>query len=161
MTGYANGLRDWFLGRSLRERILLGIMAALVAGIALVYGIALPLDRALDDARDRLELSAEREGRVRAKTLALSGGGADVVVATGALDRIVSDGAGEAGFAVGALDPQSDGSVLLRVESATPTALFSWLAQLERQGIVAGDMSVTPTGPGTVSATVALRRVAA
>ena len=46
--------------RSPRERWMLGVMFALLAIVILWFGIAVPLDRAQRDARDRLVEATER-----------------------------------------------------------------------------------------------------
>jgi general secretion pathway protein M len=43
------------------------------------------------------------------------------------------------------------------VESAKPTALFGWLARIEREGIAVESLSINPAGNGTISANLTLR----
>ena len=76
---------------------------------------------------------------------------------SGAIDTFVSQSAGETGIAVGSVVPQSGNRVNMVVESAKPTALFGWLARIEREGIAVEALNVNPAGNGAVSATITLR----
>lgn len=150
--------RNWFAGLSQREKILVGIAGLLVAGLIGFYGIARPMSGAIAAAEQRYVSAVERQARIEAKVAALLlPVDAEIVIFTGAIDAFVSQSAGETGIAVTSVDPQPDGRVNMVVESAKPTALFGWLARIERQGIAVESLSVDPAGNGTVSATLTLR----
>ena len=150
--------RIWFVGLTRREKILVGIAGLLVAGLVGYYGVARPLAGAMTAAEERYVDAIERQARIKAKVSALLqpvDGTASRF--SGAIDIFVSQSAGETGIAVGSINPQSDNRVNMVVESAKPTALFGWLARIERQGISVESLSVSPAGNGTISATLTLR----
>lgn len=150
--------RNWFVGLTQREKILVGIAALLVAALVAYYGIARPLAGATTAAEERYVEAIEGQARIEAKVAALR----QPVDGTasrfgGAIDIFVSQSAGETGIAVGSIDTQPDSRVNMVVESAKPTALFGWLARIERQGVAVESLSVSPASNGTVSATLTLR----
>ena len=150
--------RIWFVGLTRREKILVGIAGLLVGALVGYYGIARPMAGAMTAAQERYVDAIERQARIEAKVAALRqpvDGTASRF--SGAIDIFVSQSAGETGIAVGSINPQSDNRVNMVVESAKPTALFGWLARIERQGIAVESLSVSPAGNGTISATLTLR----
>lgn len=153
-----DNVRNWFAGLSQREKILVGIAGLLLAGLVGYYGIARPMFGAMTSAEERYVSAVERQARVEAKVAALQqpieGNAAKF---GGAIDSFVSQSAGETGIAVGSVVLQSEGRVNLVVESAKPTALFGWLARIEREGIAVEALSINPTGNGAISATMTLR----
>lgn len=150
--------RNWFVGLSQRERILVGIAGLLLAGLVGYYGIARPMFGAMTFAEERYVGAVERRARIEAKVAALQQPvEGKVQKFSGAIDSFVSQSAGETGIAIGSVALQSKGRVNLVVESAKPTALFGWLARIEREGIAVESLSVNPTGTGAISATMTLR----
>ena len=150
--------RNWFVGLTQRERILVGIAGLLAAGLVGYYGVARPMFGAITAAEHRYVQAVERQARIEAKVAALrQPADGKVVIFSGAIDAFVSQSAGETGIAVGSVVPQSDRRVNIVVESAKPTALFGWLARIEREGIAVESLRVDPAGNGTISATVTLR----
>ncbi|MEM8918368.1 MAG: type II secretion system protein GspM [Pseudomonadota bacterium] len=151
------GLRDWFAALSQREKIMIGILAVLVALTVAWYGIYKPFSAASEAASIRYHEAVERQARVEAKVAALTAPAPDAKrQLTGTVNAFVSRRAGEAGFEVGRLDPQDNGRVDLVIDSARPTALFAWLSELEREGVAVERLSVDPAAPGTVTATLGL-----
>ncbi len=150
--------RNWFVGLSQRERVLVGVAGLLLAGLVGYYGIARPMLGAMTAAEERYVDAVERQARIDSKVAALQQpvDGATVKF-SGAIDAFVSQSAGETGIAVGSVVPQSGNRVNMVVESAKPTALFGWLARIERQGIAVEALNVSPAGRGAVSATITLR----
>ncbi|MEL6874258.1 MAG: type II secretion system protein GspM [Pseudomonadota bacterium] len=156
------GLRDWFVALSQREKIMIGILAVLVALTVAWYGIYKPFSVASESASIRYHEAVERQARVEAKVAALTAPAPDTQSRlTGTINAFVSRRAGEAGFEVGRLDPQDNGRVDLVIDSARPTALFAWLTEMEREGVAVERLSVDPAAPGTVTATIGLKARAA
>ncbi|SIN63272.1 general secretion pathway protein M [Parasphingorhabdus marina DSM 22363] len=152
------GLRDWFAALSQREKIMIGILAVLVALTVAWYGIYKPFSAASEAASIRYHEAVERQTRMEAKVTALTAPAAEAPgQLTGSINAHVSRRAGEAGFEVGRLDAQANGGVDLVIDSARPTALFAWLSELEREGVAVTRLSVEPAAPGTVTATIGLR----
>ena len=153
-----DNVRAWFTGLSQREKILVGIAGLLLAGLVGYYGIARPMVGAMASAEERYVYAVERQARIEAKVAALQQPvDGQVAKFSGAIDAFVGQSAGETGIAVASVTPQSDNRVNMVVESAKPTALFGWLARIEREGIAVESLSVNPAGNGAVSATLTLR----
>lgn len=153
-----DNVRNWFAGLSRRERILVGIAGLLLAGMVGYYAIARPVAGAMKAAEQRYVDAVEQQARILVKVAALrQPADGETVRFSGAITAFVSQSAGETGIAVGSVVPQSDSRVNMVVESAKPTALFGWLARVEREGIAVESLSVDPAGNGTISATMTLR----
>lgn len=153
-----DSIKNWFHALSQREKILIGVMAVLVALVVGYYAILSPFIGAYETAEQRYSEAMESEARIAAKVDALTAP-ADKAVkpVAGPLDVFISQNAGEAGFAVGRLEPQTNGTVRLAIDSAKPTALFGWLASLERRAISVEELAVNSGVNETVTATIILR----
>lgn len=151
--------RDWFAGLSLREKILVSILGALVAIVILWLGIYAPLDRAIANAEAEHDAAVERRGRISAMVEALeAGAGAEIVAIDAPLDLYVSQSAGEVGFTLARNELQGPGRAALSISSARPPALMGWLADLEARGIRVESLTTQPAGPDIVSAEIVLAR---
>lgn len=159
-------VKDWFVALSPREKALIAILGLLLAATILFYGIYRPLGSALEDARTDHEIAIIRQAQIEAKVALLRGpgikraDGAGGKIFSGPLQNFISQSAGEAGFAVGNNSAQGEGRVALTLDSATPVALFTWLAQLEMQGVGVEDLQITPNGNATIAASMTLRAAA-
>lgn len=153
-------LKDWFQALSHRENIMIGILGVLIGLIIGYYAIVAPFINAYVSAQNGYADAIESQARIEAKVAALTAP-ADKMAkpVAGPLDVFISQNAGEAGFAVGRLDPQTNGTVRLAIDSAKPTALFGWLATLENRGIAVEEFAVNPGANETVTATMLLRSV--
>lgn len=150
--------KNWFVGLSQREKILVGIAAALLVGLIGYYGIARPMSDAMTAAEQRYMDAVERRARIDAKVAALRQPiDGSVAKFSGAIDAFIGQSAGETGIAVASVTPQSDSRANMVVESARPTALFGWLARIEQQGVTVESLTIEPAANGTVSATMTLR----
>ncbi len=153
-------MRDWFQALSQREKILIGVMGFLVALVVGYYAIVTPFINAYASAQKNYADAIDSQARIEAKVAALTAPADEAVKpVAGPLDVFISQNAGEAGFAVGRLDPQTNGTVRLAIDSAKPTALFGWLARLESRGISVEELAVNPGANDTVVATMLLRSV--
>ncbi len=154
-------IRTWFDALSSREKILISILAVLLTGFIVFYGVLRPFAGAMDNAELRYQEAIERKGRIEAKTAFFHGvergSEAEVQAVSGPIEPTISQSAGEAGFATSAINTQSDGSVTMTIDSAKPTALFRWVAMLEQRGIMVSEISANPGPNETVSATLKLR----
>ena len=157
-----NALRLWFQGRSLRERRLLLVMAAL-AVVTILWGLILrPLNDAMATARERHTAAVIRYGETAARVDALRDArAARVPLLTGSLADAVRARADQAGFPLASLDPDGSDGVSVAVQSARGAALTAWLARLERAGIVVESATLTDNGDRTVAGRLVLRRRAA
>ena len=153
--------RDWYLGRSRREQILLAAAGAISIILIAVFLIGIPLFNGIADARDRYAEAVTRHGRIEAKVDALDGG-ADSRgrPPTGPLVDFVRQSAEAAGFTLDSADPAGDGQVAIRIGSATPEALFAWLGGLEARGLAVENLNIDPvqSNAGNLAVTATLRR---
>ncbi|RJG57092.1 type II secretion system protein M [Sphingobium terrigena] len=131
--------------RSPREQVMLGVMFALLAGVILWFGVAMPLDRAQRSARDTLLEATDRNAAVRAAVRQLKALPRAVEGGTSApLDQLVGQGAGEAGLTLERAQAQGPDRMEIAIASIRPVALFSWIAALEAQGVRVDTMSARP-----------------
>lgn len=131
--------------RSPREQVMLGVMFALLAGVILWFGVAMPLDRAQRSARDTLLEATDRNAAVRAAVRQLKALPRAVAGGPSApLDQLVGQGAGEAGLTLERAQAQGPDRMEIAIASIRPVALFSWIATLEAQGVRVDTMSARP-----------------
>jgi general secretion pathway protein M len=141
----------WWEARSARERRLLAVMVALLAIVLLWLAVVRPLADALDDAKRR------HGAAVIALAEAQAARPAAVPAATGPVDSIVAETAAAAGFTgirVARLGPARAGAA---VDAARPQALFGWIAEMERRGLVVERLRTRANADRTVSAEIALK----
>jgi len=150
------GIRPWFAARSKREQRLLLVMAAL-AIVTAVWGLVVrPFGDAMASARERHADAVIRLGQTRADVDALRSIRAGRPI-TGTLPDAVRAYAEQAGFTVASLDPDGAGGVRVSIPSARGNAMVSWLARLERAGIVVDAATLADNGDRTVSARLVLK----
>lgn len=155
-----SALKTWFDGRSLREKRLLLVMAALMVVTILWAGIVRPVDDGLASARERHSAAVVRLGETQAQVEALTGIRRPPPL-TGSLADTVRAAADEAGFALQSLNEGGPGRVRAQIQSARAAALIPWLNRLERGGILVEQATLTDNGDRTVGVTLVLRSRAA
>lgn len=155
----------WFDALSRREKIMVSILLVLLAGTIAFYAIIKPFSAAMIEAELRYQEAIVRQARIESKVALFIAPDAKktasvalVKPVTGPIETFVSQSAGEAGFAIGKIDPQTDGSVKMTIDSAEPTALFRWLTILEQRGIMTAVVSANTGQNNTLSAALELRR---
>ncbi len=151
-----SALKAWFDGRSLREKRLLLVMAALLVVTILWAGIVRPVDDGLSSARERHTAAVIRLGETKAQVEALAGIRRPPPL-TGSLADTVRAAADEAGFALQSLNEDGPGRVRAQIQSARAAALIPWLNRLERGGILVEQATLTDNGDRTVGVTLVLR----
>ncbi|KQR81308.1 type II secretion system protein GspM [Sphingomonas sp. Leaf343] len=150
-------LKTWFGQRSKREQRLLLVMAAL-AVVTIVWGLVIrPAADALSSARERHAAAVIRLGETHNLVDSLrQARRAPPIVGT--LTEIVRTRAEEAGFPLASIDPDGGGDgVRVAITSARGAALSTWLARLERSGVVVESAALTDNGDRTVAARLVLR----
>ncbi|OQW48638.1 MAG: hypothetical protein A4S16_05725 [Proteobacteria bacterium SG_bin6] len=153
-----SALRAWLIGLSPRERLLIGVAAALALVVVLWFGILRPVSEGLDAARDRTFDAATRLAGVRGAVAAVEPlAKASAPERGGNLEAVVRERATTAGFVLSTVNPQSDNAVAIAMASARPAALFAWIAELEGQGILVDQLQTTDNGDGTLSVALTLR----
>ncbi|AUW58694.1 type II secretory protein PulM [Sphingobium sp. SCG-1] len=155
-----SAIRIWWRELSARERVLVAIMGVLIAIVVIWLGIARPVEGALENARARQVEALDRNVAIRAKVKLLQAMPARTPAsASGSLDQIVGQSAGEEGFTLERTQAQGEGRVEIAIASARPTALFGWLAKLEMQGVVVDTLTMQPAATaGTISVRAVLKR---
>ena len=152
--------RDWYMGRTKREQVLLAAAGSISAIIIAVFLIAIPLINGIDSAKGRYEEAVVRHGRMAAKVdLLARESEATGRPPSGPLVDFVRQSAKAAGFTLDSADPAGAGEVSIRIASATPEALFAWLGGLEARGIAVRNLTVDPVegAPGTIGVSATLR----
>ena len=150
--------RFWWEGRSPRERVLLGVLGALVVALLFWLTIIRPIDAARIAADARLDVAAQDRGRIAAVAAALQASRRTAPPAlSAALPATVGKAAEAAGFTLSRLDPQGSERVTIAIASARSPALFAWLGVLERQGILVDRLTLRPGSDGTVAVEGVLR----
>jgi general secretion pathway protein M len=149
----------WFNGRSLREKRLLLVMAALLVLTIAWYGVVRPLNDGVAAERQRhadaviaLGETAARVDAIRAvqrqRPAPLTGSFADAVRAR----------ADAAGFAIASLTEDGPDRVRVAIAGARPAVLVPWLARLEGAGILVDQATLTDKGDRTVGVQLTLKR---
>ena len=152
-----NALRLWFAGRSLRERRLV-LVAAALALLTLVWGgVIRPLGDALANARARQADAVLRLADTRTAIAAIRAARSSRVALTGSLADTVRASAEAAGFTLASLDPQGADRVRVGIASARGGALVGWLAQLERSGVLVDSAQLADHGDRTVGVDLTLK----
>ncbi len=148
----------WWSGRSERERMLLGVMGALI-GLLLFWLLVIgPLDAARARAEQRLELATQAAGRVAAVADGVRQA-RRIAPATlsAALPTAVGEAAQGAGFTLSRLEGQGPDRVVIGIATARSPALFSWLAGLRRQGVIVERLTLRTNSDATLSVEGTLR----
>lgn len=155
-------LSTWYIGLTRRERVLVSVAAALGAFVLLVYGLVLPLGRALDAAATRHRETTERAARIVAGLEALKRApAAKAAVLAGPVEQVAGASAQEAGFVVQSNDRRGSDMAVLVIPTARPSAVLAWLDGLGAKGLTIEQVTMTPAPDGTVSVNVTLRRTGA
>ncbi len=155
-----SGLRAWFTARSLRERRLL-LVAAALAMVTLVWGgIVIPVRDWLSSERERHANAVDRLGTTIARVDLLRSVGRRPALA-GDLLALVRAEADAAGFALATVDAEGSDRVRATIQSARPGALAGWLARLEARGLLVDSATLTDHGDHTVGAVLVLKARAA
>lgn len=154
-------MSTWWDGLSIRERVLLGIAAALVALFALWQLAVSPVIAARAEAADR-HLAATRALDVVTSALphlkpAPARGEAAVRGAPGPdeLRRQITAVAQQTGLVITQLRTGEDGTVSVLFRDADPRLIFAFVQLARaRDGIAPAEVTITRTEPGLVRATL-------
>jgi len=144
----------WWQGLSTRERWLVGILAALLAGVVLVYGVVKPVQAARAQARADIRQAETLMARVRAAGRLES---APQTLAAGPPQTVIANAASAAG-----LQPvlgSGGAGVTATLTDAPYPAVVTWLAEVSRTSTI-GVARVTMqrgSASGRVNATIEFR----
>lgn len=160
-----DGLKIYWAERSPREQRLLMVAGALAAVLLLVL-IARPVMIWTEQLQSSHRAAVEREGRVAAKAALLAGpaaagtGSADSGsgASAGTLDQYLAQSASELGLSLSRNDGRGTDGASIAMTQAKAQVVMAWLADLERQGMILGNLTLTPQPDGTLGMTADVRR---
>ncbi|MES2056802.1 MAG: type II secretion system protein GspM [Pseudomonadota bacterium] len=149
---------SWFTDRSLREKRMLIVMAALAALTLVWAGIIRPVTDALSSARERHAGAVLRVAETEVRLAALKSLQQDRPAPLGgSLDSVVRDRANNAGFPLANVVVQGADRVQITITAAKPGPLLGWIADLELAGILVDSLNLTNNGDQTVAADITLK----
>jgi general secretion pathway protein M len=150
--------RDWWMGRSERERWMLGVMFALIGVLILWLAIIRPIDSARTSAQLRLDAATTDAGRIAAVAEGVRRARVSTPPAlTGTLAATVGQAAEANGFTLARLDPQANDRVTIAISTARSPALFTWLGVLEKQGVIVDKLTLRTNSDATLAVEGVLR----
>ncbi len=151
-----NQARAWWLGRSDRERLMLGGLAVVLAALVAWYGVVTPLRRAADVMADR---RARAEAGLALAKAALGPGGRRPAAAAGPLAATVDASAAAAGIAIERRREDADGRLTVWIASIEPQVLMQWLVTLrDGHGVTVAALSAAKTDRASLEVEIAFSR---
>jgi len=148
-----------FAALSERERRTL-VIGAVAAGLILIFGILIPLDRSVSHAEERLAKKRADLSWMQGAAPEIAASAPPPSVHGESLLVIVDRSARESGLAsaLAGSEPGSAGSLSVRLQKAPFDTLVAWLARLAQQnGIYVDSATIERAGaPGLVNAAIVL-----
>ena len=145
-------MSGWWALRTPRERMLLTVMFVLI-GIVLGWLLVVrPLADALDAAKARHGAAVIALAEARARIQPAAG-----PAAAGSADALAAQTASQAGFAGARIASQGPGRASIAVDAARPQALFGWIAEMERRGLVVERLSARANADQTLAAEIGVK----
>ncbi|MEL6226342.1 MAG: type II secretion system protein M [Pseudomonadota bacterium] len=129
-------IQEWWVQREPRERVLLSVLAALVAMIVAFYGIWSPFAGARDAARSSLQSATVDARFVEQGLVSLASsttGGPGPAENVNAFRAQLTASAQTLGLSIARLQSGTDGTLQVSIDDADPTLLYSWLLGLDAQ----------------------------
>lgn len=150
--------QNWWLARAPRERALLAVLGALVAGILLWLGVWRPLSNGLSEGWLRQGEAVDRAAAIDARLAALQRAPAERRGADAPLSQRLTQSASEAGLTLDRATAQGTDGMAITIAAARSGALLGWLARLEAQGVIVETVSMAPGATaGSLSVQAVLR----
>lgn len=144
--------RQWWLSRTDRERVLLGVMLAAVLGVLGWYGIISPLRDAVEAGQVRVETAARRLASLKAMARVNApqpGGGAATPQA------VVEASAAKAGVPIARRRQDANGQFTIWIAAIDARTLLPWVAAVEREGgVKVADFTASRLDGGVVEAEI-------
>lgn len=149
---------QWYSGLSSREKVLVGIAAALFALVFTIYGVYFPLTSAITEKRLAYREALERRVSIEAMVdnAAQNQPKAAAIISDTSLETLINQSAAEAGFTLEKVDASGSDRTVITITQARPSALLKWLAELELQGVITEQIDVKAGNAGTVAVNATL-----
>ncbi|MFD1766649.1 type II secretion system protein GspM [Sphingorhabdus buctiana] len=149
---------QWYTGLSSREKVLVGIAAALFALVFTIYGVYFPLTSAITEKRLAYREALERRVSIEAMAdnAAQNQPKAAAIIFDTSLETLINQSAAEAGFTLEKVDASGSDRAVITITQARPPALLKWLAELELQGVITEQIDVKAGSAGTVGVNATL-----
>ena len=140
----------WWEGRTRRERILLGVMAALLAAVVAWYGVIAPIGAWKAGAADRRAEAAADLQSVEADLARLNAAATDAPVGTGEpIEPLLIRTAEAAGLDIDRQQAEADGAQTVWLQAVPPQVVFGWIAQLEQaHGVTVSNLTAPKSSSG-------------
>ena len=152
-------VRQWYGGRTQRERWLLLAMAALAAPVLLWILLLRPLAGAEEQALERHLEAVDRHGRVLVLAEAIEAGPSRARIARDVdLQLLVTEAAGLAGVALTDVAVSGPDSVSVTLTNSSAPAATEWLRSLEARGLVVEELRLAPAGDRVVNVSARVGR---
>lgn len=153
MNGHMEAAGQWWLSRSPRERVMLGVMGVVLLAVIGWYGVAMPLNSLSKSSRERVELASTRLGELRSWASARPASA--TTSREGTAQSLVEAAAGKVGVSIARRRQDANGRFTIWVSTIDARALLPWLASLERDGGVAvTDFTASRLDNGAVEAEI-------
>jgi general secretion pathway protein M len=154
-------MRAWFENLAERERRMV-IIGAVVAGVLVLLGIVLPLNRSITEARTRVAKKQADLAFIQAAMPELAAAGPGGEAATGESLVVLIDGsARESGLgkSLSSSQPTPDKGLRIRLDKVPFDALVAWLARLaQSHGVRVESAEIESAGEtGLVNAGLVLK----
>lgn len=148
MNARLEALNAWWAGRSLREQRLLLVMSGLLTAVLLWFAVIAPAMAWRTHAAERRAEAAADLALIEGGAARITGGGS--AMGAGEVEAAARRAADSGG--VNAVFNPGDGGVNFSVNGATTAVLFSWLAELQTQGIDARELTVSENADASLNA---------
>lgn len=146
------------MGRSMRERWMLGVMFGIIAVLLLWLAVVRPIDGARDAAYLRLIAATDDAGRIAAvaETMKTARRTAPPAL-TVALPAAIGQAGESSGLTLSRLDQSGPDRATIGISAVSAPALFAWLAALEGQGIIVDKLTLRTNSDATLAVEGVLR----
>ena len=153
-------MRAWYAGLAERERRFVNI-GAVAAGVMILAGIILPLNRGIVDARHRVATKQGDLAFIQQVTPELRAAGPMSQASGASLVVLIDSSAREGGLgkSLSSSEPTGDGGLRVRLERAPFDGLVVWLVRLSQQhGVRVESAEIEQAGEaGLVNASLVLK----
>lgn len=153
-------MRAWYAGLAERERRFVNI-GAIAAGVLVLAGIILPLNRGIVQARQRVATKQIDLAFIQQATPELRAAGPMTQASGASLVVLIDSSAREGGLgkSLSSSEPTGDGGLRVRMERAPFDGLVVWLVRLSQQhGVRVESAEIEQAGEvGLVNASLVLK----